>query len=1485
MKTTTLLKTKIQTMLHTLLPCEVQRQPHTLSTFRQHTKVAYPHAHPLGTKTKQPALRGIALLLLAFLGLGLGEVMGQTTTDNFTTAGTFTWTCPPGVTSITVECWGAGGGGGGAAATATNNHTRGGGGAGGGYVKRTSYSVTPGNIYILRVGAGGSAGANTGGNGGEGEASWFETSSTIVAVGGNGGIGGNASNGTHNGSGGAKKTLGNLGFDPGFSFYGGSGGDASGIYSSSSQSGNSGGGGASAGTAQDGGNASGATAGTAVTGGVAGIVGRTGDNNGYNGNAGGGGAAGGFNWSSSVNPNTGGAGGAGKVVLTYVQPPLITVQPFTQSACPDNDIVSFKVTAAGTNLVYQWQVNTGSGFDDIINGGVYSGATTFKLTITNASASFNNYSYRCVVSGAAEPNAISEPALLLVSDTYCPTNGDYRSRASGAWNSSATWQRFDDGVWKNVTGTAPLTTPGSIMNVKIAIMDGHNVTQGLNYTAGSNNNIIIQDGGTLTFNALTFNFNSLVVKNGGLFVRSHTGTHSSTVTVENGGIYSHNINGGTIPTMTWDVGSTLEITGITSTVPTATGTYRNVIWNASGQSEIITLEGNLNTINGNFVVKNTNASALVLGNTTTNRTMIIGGDLNIEGGTFALKDVTNSAGNMKIDVNGNYLQSGGTLQMSRRTASPTTGTATMELKGNFTLTSGTITNTNATHGVGEIVFSKSGEQLYAKYVGTISNIINFTVKNGSALNTGTSIIDGSSGTFTLESGAGLITANTAGITSTSSGATGSIQVTGTRTYNTGANYTYNGTEAQNTGNGLPATVNNLTFSNTSGTTLNTSATVTGNLTINNSGLLNLGAFTLNRGSSGGTLTLGEGATLQIGGSNGFPTNYVTNTINATSTVIYSGTTQTAAGTGQGIVYGNLELSGSGTKSFASTPDAAGNFIVGGTATVTPPSEFRFSGASAQSIAGLAYNNIEFSGAGAKTFTSNAAVGSTSAITFSGGAGTIDFDGSNNTLVFELKSDVNGSARIGNTTGWSLNGLVTAERYLPARRAWRLLTAPVKGAVNPSIFANWQGVEEEGLLLWGPNPGEGSGLVNGPQANIWSHTGIGWSAVTNTNTTDLLSENGNNAYLVFVTGPYGSEHIASGNAITTSRPKGTLITGNISHDLTANQFKLIANPYASPLDTEAMLADLANSGSKIWLLDPTNGLGAYITYDGNWSIPSPTGNNKYIQSGQAFFIRRNSNSFIVKETHKVAGNSNNWFERNANNITNSESSDKIRVLLYKQVANTWQFADGALAVNSSNGNNEVDDTDAGKIANFNESLSFRNGTTNLSIEYRALPEEGDTQPIRLTATTATPYQLRLYVENYINSALQPFLEDTQTGTLTAIPTDGSTVEIPFTGVVSNATTPDARFRIVYQATLSIDQPAVSNFSVYPNPVDNGQFHIDFKTLPSSASYSISTLLGQQVQKGTLTDTQNTVFLNHLEKGIYLLQVTQEDKVNTKKLYMQ
>ncbi len=98
--------------------------------------------------------------------------------DTFFSNGT--WTCPAGVTSVSVECWGAGGGG-------TTNTAGGGGGA---YSKKT-VAVTPSSNYAVVVGT---SAANA--NGGD---TTF-ASTTVVAKGGlsggNGRTGGQASAGT-----------------------------------------------------------------------------------------------------------------------------------------------------------------------------------------------------------------------------------------------------------------------------------------------------------------------------------------------------------------------------------------------------------------------------------------------------------------------------------------------------------------------------------------------------------------------------------------------------------------------------------------------------------------------------------------------------------------------------------------------------------------------------------------------------------------------------------------------------------------------------------------------------------------------------------------------------------------------------------------------------------------------------------------------------------------------------------------------------------------------------------------------------------------------------------------------------------------------------------------------------------------------------------------------------------------------------------------
>lgn len=503
------------------------------------------------------------------------------------------------------------------------------------------------------------------------------------------------------------------------------------------------------------------------------------------------------------------------------------------------------------------------------------------------------------------------------------------------------------------------------------------------------------------------------------------------------------------------------------------------------------------------------------------------------------------------------------------------------------------------------------------------------------------------------------------------------------------------------------------------------------------------------------------------------------------------------------------------------------------------------------------------------------------------AGNADFGGK----LITLKSDATGTAAIGQITG-TLTGAtnVIAERFIPAKRSWRMLTAPLKGNSNNTIPANWQGTPSEGLLLFSPDSYQSQTMTGyttgGSIPNIWKYN-AGWQSIANVTSETLFASNAENTkpFLVFATGSFSSNTVSSGAEATTLRPKGELITGSVSQTaLGTGIFHAVANPYASAISPVSLVTN--NPGQKLWFLDPSIGnYGGYATYDGaDWVPTVPTTNDGNIQSGQGFFIKSaTATNFTISESDKIAGSSTNWFEKNATVTTlDNLSKDKIRVLLYKQEASQWKVADGILAVNTASATNAVDDLDASKISNFNESMMFRNTTSNLSIEYRGLPQAGDVQPIRLTGTTAIAYQLRINTENYSNSTLVPFLEDNVAGTLTQIPVDDSVLTVAFSGTVATASNPDNRFKIVYQSVLGNESFVKLNVNVYPNPVKNQQLNIDLNDTNAVAKYTITNLLGQVIQNGELLNKENVITINTSKKGMYLLQVTQEGKVFTTKI---
>jgi hypothetical protein len=235
---------------------------------------------------------------LAYVGDATGTP--ATTTQSFTSSGT--WSVPAGVTSVTVDIWGGGGGGSGGDSAQV-------GGGAGAYV-HSVVNVTPGNNYTVTVGTGGTGGIGGGavgsggtgyaaggsgssdthgrGGGGGGSSAFPYDGGTLIAAGG-GGAGYNIGSGASGSSGGAGGD-GNVG---GTNFAGGGGAGAS---AGASASGHSGGAGGTGATTQSGTNGSGAVGGGGSS---AGSSGNGHSASGNNGGVGSGGAPAGFTGTST----------------------------------------------------------------------------------------------------------------------------------------------------------------------------------------------------------------------------------------------------------------------------------------------------------------------------------------------------------------------------------------------------------------------------------------------------------------------------------------------------------------------------------------------------------------------------------------------------------------------------------------------------------------------------------------------------------------------------------------------------------------------------------------------------------------------------------------------------------------------------------------------------------------------------------------------------------------------------------------------------------------------------------------------------------------------------------------------------------------------------------------------------------------------------------------------------------------------------------
>jgi len=505
-------------------------------------------------------------------------------------------------------------------------------------------------------------------------------------------------------------------------------------------------------------------------------------------------------------------------------------------------------------------------------------------------------------------------AMFFLGDTEnarASSSGDYRTRQSGNWNGSSTWEKFNGWYWANTS-----QSPDEDNNA-ISILSGHTVT----LTSGESvDELTIEAGGTLIANngdlkiengpgvditvhgTLTLNTKIKLEKNSSMAIygtvnensdkfdlKDHTDiyVYSGGTVVYNGGnlednsgdwhfyngsTFMHNRNGEKIVKAFWAANSTCLIAGTTNSFPgNLNQTFGNFTINTPALSSNKELGSELDDIKGNFTVISTGTGSVTLSKNS-NKTIEIGGNYIHQGGTLYITekgdgnlDITGDMivssglvatsndddGGPTINIDGNLTISSGVLDLSQYSGSHSNkGNGTVNLKGDLNITGGQLKETASGAGNGILNFIGNSEQNFVN-TGSISNTINAEVKNGAILNMSTYSFTGS-GSFTVASGATLRIGSPNGITA--SGASGNVQVTGTRSFSTNASYEYVGSSTQVTGNGLPSTVANITVDNSSGLTLSGSISSKGEVALTNgvvttgSNSLIVGTSILNKGS-------------------------------------------------------------------------------------------------------------------------------------------------------------------------------------------------------------------------------------------------------------------------------------------------------------------------------------------------------------------------------------------------------------------------------------------------------------------------------------------------------------------------------------------------------------------------------------------------------------------------------------------------------------
>ena len=666
---------------------------------------------------------------------------------------------------------------------------------------------------------------------------------------------------------------------------------------------------------------------------------------------------------------------------------------------------------------------------------------------------------------------------------------------------------------------------------------------------------------------------------------------------------------------------------------------------------------------------------------------------------------------------------------------------------------------------------------------SVSGVYQNAVTNANYVLSGNTIDFSSTSAQTISEGSYNNITNTGNAARTLS-SNGAIRIAGTLSPGTG-NYTVTGSDVQFVASSASFTLNLPVVAN---------GHCFDKLTINGSGSIFTVPFTNSIVDLAALLTIQLG-TLKLNNSNSVSNIILIGSLVLSGLLNIDRSTLTFNGsvTGNGTISGsnlsNLSINGNaGTLNFTPGGQVLKDLTLNANATATLGSSLNISG-------GLLPGTITI------------------------GAGATLNSGGNLTL----RSDANGTARVGQSTG-IITGNVNIERYIPANttRAWRLLSVPV--TTNQTFHSAWQenqaagivGVNNLGVILtssratWNSDGfdyasiGDAFLSWNGSLNNLSG----GWVGITSTNSA-MTTDNG---YMVYIRGDRNATPMNTNITPTTLRATGNLKQGPyplVPITIPASQFELIGNPYNSQINF-ASISKSIGIDNTFYVWDPklygSNGLGGFqsMTFDGTNYVISP-GSGSYgpggsamttIESGQGFFVHASSiSSLSFTENAKTNGN---VMVFNPTTI-----SEKLVTNLYTIRNSISLLSDGTLSLFDNGFSNNITPEDALKLSNFGLTFSIARETRMVAIEKRKLILISDTIMYSMNNAPIGDYQMELIATNLNHPSLYGFLEDSYLGSRTSINLNGNTM-IGFSVNADTLSSLPHRFRMIFTpvATLPI-----------------------------------------------------------------------------------